>query len=363
MIRVRCTATVLGALAAISALAIAASASASKLQPKRGKVYFGTTDTGVVSQFADFADAVGKHPAVIETFQHWDGKLTGSVKRWQQAEARPILHISTADPNDGHELITLRGIARGRGDDYLIGLNHLFWSNHMRAYVRPLGEPNRCLNVYSSYNCGGRLRDGLHRPWWYKQAFRRIYIVLHGGGTVARIDARLAKTHLPPLRSAGVLPTHLPRAPVAVVWSPLPAGAPATRANRPDNFFPGVRYTDWAGTDFYSAYPDWKGLKHLYNRYRHKPFVLTEWGVEDRDNPTFVRRVFAWVHRHRRCRMLVYYQDFGSSNPYRIQNFPASLAVIHRRLASHAFPAFAPAHPTPPPPPPPPPPPSGGLAP
>jgi hypothetical protein len=358
MIRVRSTATVLVALAAVSVLAASAPASAARLQPQPGQVYFGASDTGVTSQFTEFGDAVGKHPPVIETFQHWAGKLHGSVKRWQRAEARPILHISTADPNDGHELISPRAIALGYGDDYLMGLNYLFWSKGMRAYVRPLGEPNRCLNVYSSYDCGGNLRDSAHSPYWYKQAFRRMYILLHGGGKVAKIDTRLASANLPTLRSVGgTLPTGLPAAPVAVIWSPLPAGSPGNKQNHPDRYFPGAPYTDWAGTDFYSPYANWKALTHLYNRYRRKPFVLTEWGVENSDDPTFVKRIFTWVQRHPRCQMLVYYQDFGSSNSYRIQNFPASLGVLQRKLASPAFPSFAPAFPTPPPPP------SGGLAP
>ena len=56
----------------------------------------------------------------------------------------------------------------------------------MRAYVRPLGEPNRCLNVYASYDCGGNARDAAHRPRWYKLAFRRIYVIVHGGGKAGR---------------------------------------------------------------------------------------------------------------------------------------------------------------------------------
>ena len=39
--------------------------------------------------------------------------------------------------------------------------------------------------------------------------------------------------------------------------------------------------------------------------------------------------------------MLVYYQDFGTVNPYRIQNFPASLGVLQRRLAAPEFPPYA----------------------
>ena len=51
----------------------------------------------------------------------------------------------------------------------------------------------------------------------------------------------------------------------------------------------------------------------------------------------------AWVKHHERCKMLVYYQDFGSSSPYRIQNYPASLGVLDRMIHSKRFPAFAPA--------------------
>ena len=64
-----------------------------------------------------------------------------------------------------------------------------------------------------------------------------------------------------------------------------------------------------------------------------------------------------WVLRHRRCKMLVYYQDFGSTSSYRIQNYPASLGVLSNALHHQAFPAFAPHPPKAPPPPP------GGLAP
>jgi hypothetical protein len=217
--------------------------------------------------------------------------------------------------------------------------------------VRPLGEPNRCLNVYASYDCAGRLRGAGHRPYWYRQAFRRIYILVHGGGKVDKIDSRLRRAGLPPLRETGSpLPTGLPKAPVAVLWTPLPAGSPGVPGNRPERFYPGRAYTDWDGTDFYSDYPDWRSLTGLYDRFRGRPFVLTEWGVVGRDDPTFVKRLFVWVKRHPRTKMLVYYQDFGAVNSFRIQNFPASLDLIRRRVSSDEFPAYAfePPRPSPP---------------
>ena len=172
---------------------------AGSLQPRGQKIFFGTSDTGDSADFGQFSAALHKHPALIESFRTWGSDFPDSIQRWQAARARPILHITTADAGDGHEMITPRAIAQGYGDEYLIRLNKLFWAKKMRAYIRPLGEPNRCINVYASYDCGGNPRDAAHRPYWYRRAFRRIYILLHGGGKRAQIDARLAEAGLRPL--------------------------------------------------------------------------------------------------------------------------------------------------------------------
>jgi hypothetical protein len=336
--------------AALLALAFAATAGAGLLEPPGKKVWFGVSDTGDPAQFGEFSTAVSKHPAVIESFRTWGSDFPESIRRWQTARARPLVHITTADNNDGHEIVSPRAIAGGAGDDYLVRLNRLFAEKKMRAYVRPLGEPNRCLNVYASYDCAGAARDSAHTPRWYKLAFRRIYVIVHGGGKAAAIDERLSEAGLPPLRSdVG----GLPKAPVAIVWSPLPSGSPTVPRNRPRHYWPGSRWVDWAGTDFYASYPEWKSLSGLYNRYAgKKPFALTEWGVENGDDPAFVSKLFAWVEKHPRCKMLVYYQDFGSTSSYRIQNYSASLGVLRARLHSGAFPPYAPGAPRLPPPPP-----------
>jgi hypothetical protein len=264
-----------------------------------------------------------------------------------------MLHITTADPQDGHEVISPRAIAQGLGDEYLIRLNHLFARKRMRAYIRPLAEPNRCLNVYAAYDCEGNRRDASHSPRNYKRAFRRIYVIVHGGGKLRQINRRLREAGLPRLRSDV---RGLPEAPVALVWSPLPAGSPTTPRNRPRHFYPGSRWTDWAGTDIYSDNQDWKALTGLYERFKGKPFAIPEWGVSVGDDPAYVRRLTTWVRRHPRTKLLVYYQDFGASSSYRIQNWPSSLRVLSARLRSPRFPSFAPGAPRLPPPPP------GGVA-
>jgi hypothetical protein len=63
-------------------------------------------------------------------------------------------------------------------------------------------------------------------------------------------------------------------------------------------------------------------------------------------------KLMTWVRRHKRTKMLIYYQDFGSTSAYRIQNYPASLAALSEALHHPVFPAFAPNPPVAPPPPP-----------
>lgn len=338
--------------AALLTVALAATAQAAPnglLEPRGKAVWFGVSDTGNMADFGHFSESVDKHPAVIESFRTWGSDFPDSIIRWQTAQARPMIHITTADSSDGHELISLRGIAEGGGDGYLVRLNRVFASKDMRAYIRPLGEPNRCLNVYAAYDCAGKPKNRNDAPRWYKLAFRRIYVIVHGGGSRHAIDVRL---HEAGLRGLTVRARGLAKAPIAVVWSPLPAGSPTVRRNRPRYFYPGNRWVDWTGTDFYAAYPEWSALTHLYRRYAGKPYAITEWGVESGDDPSFVRHLFGWARAHPRCKMLVYYQDFGSSSTYRIQNYSASLSVLTAQLHSGLFPSYAPDAPRLPPPPP-----------
>jgi len=353
--RTRAAAAALVVALVVALLGVAAGpASAGVLEPKGKQIFFGVSDTGDPASFGEFSEAVSKHPAVIESFRAWGSEIRDSIQRWEIARARPMVHITTADPQTGAEILTLGAIANGAGDSFLIRLNHLFAEKKLRAYLRPLGEPNRCLNVYAAYECAGHPRSAADSARNYRRAFRRIYVIVHGGGKAKLINARLAEAGLPPL-NANV--GGLPKAPVAIVWSPLPSGSPTTRKNLPQNFYPGDRWVDWTGTDFYASYPEWGALTKLYERYPRKPFAITEWGVEAGDDPSFVSHLFAWVKAHPRTKMLVYYQDFGSTSNYRIQNYSESLAVLTDRLHDGRFPAYAPGAPHLPPPPP------GGLEP
>ena len=341
------------ALAALCALACAGSASAlvGPLQPRGDKVFFGVSDTGDPAEFGEFSEAADKHPAVIESFRNWGSDFPDSIRRWQTARARPMIHITTADNNDGHEILTPRAIAQGGGDDYLVRLNKLFAEKEMRAYLRPLGEPNRCLNVYAAYDCAGAARDAAHKPRWYKLAFRRIYVDRprrrQGEGdqqaprrsrAAAAERRRSAACRRRRWRSSGA------RCPPA--RRPCPRTAPATST-------PARAGSTGSGTDFYASYPEWRSLTGLYNRYPDKPFALTEWGVEAGDDPDFVAQASSpgWKPtRAARC-----------SSTTRTSAPPATTGSRTTRPASGSsatactrrpFPAYAPGAPHLPPPPP-----------
>ena len=316
------------------------------LAPPRGKVFFGVSDRGTTAEYREFAQLVGHHPPLLQTFHPWGNSLNEARERWAQTKTVPILHISTADDQTLEELITPKAIARGRGDNYLLQLNYYFAKQRVRAYVRPIGEPNRCINPWSAVTCSGALRGGPYTHRWYKKAFRRIAIIVRGGGTLKEINARLRRAGVARLNRRGKPePRRLRPAPVSIIWSPLPGGSPTVRGNYPGDYWPGGRYVDWIGSDLYSAYPVWRNLNHFFHnrRYRRFPFALTEWAVAGSDNPRFMRQIFGWAYRRPRVRMLVYYRGFGEyGNAFRIGLYPHSARLLRRKLNQRRFVQYAP---------------------
>jgi len=323
----------------------AAPAAAVTLVPPKPNVFFGVSDRGSTLEFNEFAALLDKHPALLETFHPWGNSLNEAYERWRETATRPILHISTADDQTLAELITPEQIALGYGDDYLLQLNDFFARHGLPAYIRPLGEPNRCLNVWAAVDCEGNQRGGEHTSGWYKQAFRRIALIVRGGYSLEGIDATLAELALPPVRrTKGLPPPTLPAAPVSMVWSPLPGGSPRVKGNFPGNYWPGSRWVDWVGTDFYSEYPVWKDLNRFYagKQWARKPVAITEWAVSGKDEPRFAKQLVAWTVKHPRVRMLVYYDGFGTSgNPYAINLYPRTTNTLRLKVRRPSFLQYA----------------------
>jgi hypothetical protein len=326
-------------LAALLAPATEASAGSTWVPPKPD-VFLGVSDRGTTAEFDEFATLTGKHPALLETYHPWGNSLTQAYERWRETGTRPILHLSTADDQTLAEIITPEQIALGGGDNYLLQLNNFFGTRGLPAYIRPLGEPNRCLNAWSGVNCDGTLRGGEHSSFWYKQAFRRIAAIVRGGQSLEGIDATLAEIGLPPLnRTKGPNPNSLPAAPVSIIWSPLPGGSPRVKGNFPGNYWPGGRWVDWVGTDFYSQYPVWKDLNRFYlaKQWRNKPVAITEWAVSGKDEPLFARKLIGWTVKRPRVRMFVYYDGFGRGNPYDLSLYPRTTNTLRLMLRRPNF--------------------------
>jgi hypothetical protein len=327
-------------LAALLAVLFAGQARAVSLVPPKPDVLLGVSDRGTTEEFNEFASLTGKHPALLETFHAWGNNLNGAFERWRETGTRPILHISTADDQTLAELITPEQIALGAGDDYLLQLNDFFAKYGLPAYIRPLGEPNRCLNAWSAVNCDGTQKGGEHTAYWYREAFRRIVAIVRGGQTLEGINATLAEIGLPPLnRTKGPNPEALPLAPVSIVWSTLPGGSPRVPGNFPGNFWPGRRWVDWVGTDFYSQYPVWKDLARFYagKQWKGMPVAITEWAVAGEDEPRFVKQLVSWIVKRPRVRMFVYYTGFGRGNPYDLSLYPRTTNTLRLKLRRENF--------------------------
>jgi hypothetical protein len=323
---------------------LAGPAAAVTLTPPKPNVFLGVSDRGSTAEFNEFSLFTAKHPALLQTFHPWGNSLNAAYERWRETATRPILAISTADDQTLAEVITPQQIALGAGDDYLLQLNDFFASRGLPAYIRPLGEPNRCLNVWSAVNCDGSQKGGEHTTGWYKQAFRRIAAIVRGGQTLEGINATLAEIGLPPLnRTKGPNPESLPVAPVSMVWSPLPGGSPRVKGNFPGNYWPGSRWVDWVGTDFYSQYPVWRELNRFYAgvQWKGKPVAVTEWAISAIDEPRFVKQLIAWIVKRPRVRMLVYYVGFGAGNQYELQRYPRTANTLRLKIRRPSFLSYA----------------------
>jgi hypothetical protein len=337
-------ALLLALAASAFALLFAAPAGAMSLVPPKPDVLLGVSDRGTTEEFDSFAELTGKHPALMETFLGWGNSVNKAFERWRETQTRPVVAISTQNAQTLAEIITPEQIAVGAGDDYLLQLNSFFATHGLPAYIRPLGEPNRCLNAWSGVECDGTLKGGEHSAYWYKEAFRRISAIVRGGQTLEGLNAELAEIGLPPLdRTKGEDPPSLPAAPVSIIWSPLPAGSPRVKGNFPGNYWPGSKWVDWVGTDFYAKYPVWEDLTRFYEgaQWRNKPVAITEWAVQEEDDPQFVKQLISWVVTHKRVQMLNYYQGFGLGNPYELALYPRTVNTLRKKIRRANFLSFA----------------------
>jgi hypothetical protein len=337
------------AVAATAALALPTHAAADAFPPPRGKMYFGVSDTGVVDSFKKFRGHVKSHPAVLQTFHQWGFHPWRALNRWARVDARGMISVGTSDCYDCAGVISPKQIAKGRGDEYPLTLARRFAAEKEKVYIRLFPEMNGHWNAYSAYNQNGTSRGSSHSTKWFRKAWRRFAIIVRGGMR-NKVNRRLRRQGLPRLmrarserryRRAGV-DEHLPKADVALMWVPQSTGSPNNSGNQPSDYWPGSRWVDWVGVDIYAKWPNFAGMKRIYRSYRGKPFVVGEWSPYDYDSPGFVHSLFGFAQRHRRVKMLVYYQGFAANDPHRIWHYPRARTALRRELNHNGIVQYAP---------------------
>jgi hypothetical protein len=353
-------ALVTAVMATLLLLALAEPVGAAPYVAPRGKVLVGVSGGRTAQGYARVA---GKRPAMFQFFVAWGDRFQYAHRRARQAGAGLMVHLSTYNGPGTRERIAPRDIALGRGDRYLYALGRGLARYRHPVYLRLFSEMNNAANPYSAFDRNGHRRGPAHSHYWFRQAWRRVYLAVKGGRVatinrtlhglglprlrhlplqsnvrMAGVIARAERGRRPPRRSVHPART-LPRPRVAVQWVPMTAGSPNIEANRPGSYWPGARYLDWVGTDFYSRFPNFAGLSRFYGtrRYARRPFVFGEWGMWGRDDPAFMRSFFDWVAAHRRVRMLAYYQGNRTTSPFRLYRYPKAARVMREALRSTRY--------------------------
>jgi hypothetical protein len=229
----------------------------------------------------------------------------------------------------GVEAITPRGIARGKGDRVLISIAKAASRFGSEAYIRPYPEMNGYWNPVCAYNSSGSYRGRSHSTKNFKRAFRRSYLIMHGG-SVADINAALAHSGMPKLKRDKDLPVN----DVHVVWNPQGFGSPDLFGNRADAYFPGNKFVDVVANDLYDygRGVEWGANLDLYRGHRGKPYAIGEWGLGPGiDHPDFVKQMASFVKKHRRVKTIVFFRSL-KNNGYDLASKPNSAQAYKKYI-------------------------------
>lgn len=281
---------------------------------------------GVAGQADRFESQTGQDSQVRHLFLGWgQGSTWGSPFEQLFAGLKPIpmIHIGTDQGRARTEAITPAQIAAGGGDGYLVALNQAIAAYGGELYVRVLAEMNNPKNHYAPVRPNGTSKGPSHAPAAYRQAFRRAFLILHGGS----VDARLRQLGMPPVgRELAVN-----RAPLlTVIWNPI-AGFDARSARPAQEFYPGDAFVDMVGNDIFASTAgsaSHAANEALYQAHPGKPYALPEWGLAV-DDPRFVTRICRFLKTRRRTRLAAYY-DARPGSPYDLGPKAGSRAEYRR---------------------------------
>jgi hypothetical protein len=257
----------------------------------------------------------------------WGSQFTAL---FQQLGGTPMIGLGTRG-KDGKEAITPQQIAQGKGDAYFVALNAAVNAWAQPIYIRPFGEMNGYWNVYSAYTKSGAVKPG-HQTAWFRKAFARVYLIVHGGAA-ADIDAKLKQLGLPPLAGDDLPENPMPD--TRVVWNPQGFGDPDIPGNSAQAYYPGDAYVDVVGDDIYDirGKAEWDAANALYKAHPRKPFSFPEWGLWGVDDPVFVKTMGTFVRTHKRTEMLAYF-DAVPGSVFDLATKPASRAAYRQYITT-----------------------------
>ena len=284
---------------------------------------------GVEGSKSRFRDQTNQATDVNLDFVSWGVHKQTYLDNTLEA-AKPIPAISFGTVNKyGNEAITPAGLAHGKGDRVLIDLAQALDRFGSFAYIRPYAEMNGYWNPYSAYNSNGTYRGRAHSTKNFRRAFRRTYLIVHGG-SVADINAKLVGAGMPKLDRTSDLPVN----DVKVIWNPQGFGSPDLKANSADAYYPGDNYVDVVANDLYDygRGVEWEANLDLYRAHPDKPYAIGEWGLGPGiDHPDFVQKMASFVSSHSRVETIVYYRSQTGST-FDLSSKPESRAAYKRYI-------------------------------
>jgi hypothetical protein len=281
---------------------------------------------GIAGQPDRFERQTGQDSQVRQLFLGWgQGSAWGSpfAELFARLKPIPMIRIGTDRGRARTEVMTPARIASGRGDAYLVALNQAIAAYGGPVYVRVMAEMNNPKNHYAPTRPNGSSKGPSHSPAAYRQAFRRAYLILHGGA----IDAQLRRLGQPPVD--GEVAVNAAPA-LTVIWNPI-AGLDARSPRPAQAFYPGDRFVDMVGNDMYASRAGIAAHganEALYRAHPGKPYALPEWGLSI-DDPGFVKKICTFLKTRPRTKLAAYY-DARPGSPYDLGSKPAARAEYRR---------------------------------
>jgi hypothetical protein len=309
-------------LASCSGLVLLAAASASPLLSTAAPTQARRLTLGLLGDPVRFRGETGQESRVRLIIVGWGQGGTSEYfeRLFATMAEEPMLGVS-AGPLGGS--ISPESIARGAGDSYLASINQAVADWRKPILIRPFAEMNGYWNSYSAFNKDGSARGADHSTAWFRKAFARVYLALHGG---PRVNSDLHRLGLPPI--AEPLSSN---ASVKVVWNPQGYGDPDVPQNSAGSYYPGDAYVDVVGDDLYDigGKAEWTSAEALYDAHPHKPFAFPEWALWNLDDPGFVDEMAAFVRSHPRVDLISYYSG-ASGSLFDLASKPRSRAEYAR---------------------------------